>query len=222
MADTIAKLADAAKTLLTILNWKRLGFLAATIILGLLTVGFWENRPMIYSSLSSVKFAEGTIAALSDASKSSIKTIVDRNTNIIALQVVQTDFRNNTRDTVYFYSEQSELQREFELFDANKIGSSPLFAAGETAQNDRLIAIIEQEFVCVDVPPNIVQMMPSATRFAAQLCSISVPPRHGKMVGYINVWMAKPIDRVHQPYYKSLARSVSDEIYDRDVLGEGR
>ncbi len=61
-------------------------------------------------------------------------------------------------------------------------------------------------------------MMPSAPRFAAQLCSISVPPRHGKMVRYINICMLQPMDRAYAPYYRSLARSISDEVYYRDVM----
>ncbi len=41
----------------------------------------------------------------SEQTKASIKTVVDRNSNIVALQIVQTDFRTNIHDTVHFYSE---------------------------------------------------------------------------------------------------------------------
>jgi hypothetical protein len=219
IADIIVKLVDALKKFLNYMTLGKLGMLIALMLLTAMSVAFWENRPIIYGTITAGdKFSADVIPPLSEPTKTSIKNIVDRHSNIVAVQILKTDFRNNVRDTVHFYSEIKQLQQEYEGYESSKINSSQIFQTGDTEQNERMIKIIEQEFVCVPVPDNILMMMPSSQKYAQQLCSISVPPRYGKMVGYINIWLSTPIDRQHIPYYKGLARSISDEVYDRDVM----
>ena len=219
IADIIAKLIDSLKKLFGFLTWGRIAMMLALLLLSGMSVAFWENRPVIYSSITAGdKFSAEVIPPLSEVTKTTLKNIVQRHTNIVALQVIKTDFRNNVRDTVFFNSEVSQLQLEYDFYHETKTTYMQLFTTGDVEQNERMIKIIEQDFVCVDIPHNILLMMPSAGKYAKQICSISVPPRYGKMVGYVNIWLIEPIERTHVPYYKGLARSISDEVYDRDVM----
>ena len=224
VANMIIKLIDALKKFISFLNPARMVILAFLMLFVVLGISFWENRQVVYNAVTSSvtasgdKFSADIIPPLQEPTKASIKNVVDRNQNIVAVQITRTDFRNNIRDTVHFYSDVQTLVNEFAYYEETKINYQQLFTVGDVDQNERMIKIIEQEFVCVDMPPNISMMMPSSTKYAKQICSISIPPRYGKMVGYVNVWLREPIGATAMPYYKNLARSISDEVYDRDVM----
>lgn len=219
VADIIAKLIDSLKKLFSFLTWGRIAMMMVLLLLAGMTTAFWENRPVIYGSLTAGdKFSAEVIPELSDSTKSSIRTIVQRHNNIVGIQVVKTDFRNNVHDTIFFHSEIERLQQEYDGYEISKTNSIQIFQTGNTDQNERMIKIIEQEFVCIEPTATMIMMIPSITTYVKQVCSISVPPRYGKMVGFVNILLTEPIDRENIPYYKGLARSISDEIYDRDVM----
>ncbi len=217
--EVITKLVDAGKNLFSYLSWGRIAMIAVLIALALATTAFWDNRPVIYKAISANKFGgDSTIPELSEPTKVSIATVVDRHPNIVALQVVETIWRTNVRNTTYFYSDEAELTSDYSKMAKTKVSDTPIFVTGDKDGNDRLIAIIDQEFVCVAMPARLNELYPSANKNSKQVCSISVPPRYGMMVGYINVWLKEPIDRSQLPVYKHIARNLSDEIYNRDVL----
>ena len=218
-ADVVDKLVGSTRKLLNFLSWGKLALLTALIAVGLLTIVIWENRQPIYTSLTSGEkySAYDGIPPLSTITTNFIQNVVDRQPNVIAVQVVEMDFRNNTRNTSFLYSKNDEITNEFQKYLTLKIGNPQLFATGQTDQNERLIKIMEQEFVCTPIPVNISEIIPSAPKHAKEICSISVPPRYGKMVGYINIWLEQPTTASTLVSYKSIARSISDEIYDRDV-----
>lgn len=221
IAAFISSLVDSAKKILEFLTLGRLGMLVCLIIIGMVTLVVYENRQPItnWALTSGEKYSSyDSIPPLSDPTVNLIKTIVQRQGNLIGVQVVQMDFRNNTRDTSFFYSKRQQLQREFDDYMSTKVSSPTLFATADMEQNDRLIRIMEQEFVCVATPPNIIEMLPSASKEVQQVCSISVPPRFGKMVGYVNILLSQPMTPTMVQNYKSVARQISDEIYDRDVM----
>lgn len=214
--DIITKLVEVGKTLFGYLTWGRLMMLFVLTSFVGVSLAFWENRPVIYSALQAGKFQDGSLKSIGVESQDTLKQFVNKDSNIIAMQVVSTDFKKFVRDTIFFYSDDRDMQREFEEYHEGKGSPTPVLSIGDEEQNSWLIAIINQEFVCVELPVSVLRSLPSAKRFAKQICSISVPPQYGKMVGYINVWMKEPLTKEDVPYYKTLARNVADEIYERD------
>jgi hypothetical protein len=212
-------LIDAGLKFWKSLNWNKLLQLFVLMLLAGSAMAFWENRPVIYTALSVGRFTEALIPLpLSEHTQDMIKTVVDRSPNIIAVQVVQTDFRLNIRHGKHFYSDAPELHEDYNRYQLTKVSESPLFIVGDAVNNDRIINIMEQEFVCVDVPERVQKLVPITKKYAKQLCSISVPPRYGKMVGWVSLWLTEPLQRDQLAEYKQIARSISDEVYDRDVM----
>lgn len=216
--DQAAAAADKIKTLLDKLRYGTIVKAIAVLLIIVFAIGFWENRPIIYAAMSVGRFSTEVIPRdLSIATQSTISQIVERHRNIVAIQVVTTSFRENVRQGVHMYSKYPQINSEYTAFHKNKTNETALFAQGDAAGNDRLIRIIEQELVCVGIPNRTQSALPLLSSTATQVCSLSVPPRYGKMVGYINVWLLKPIGPSEMPEYKQIARAVADEIYDRDV-----
>lgn len=212
-------LLDFSFKFLKFVTWNKLAQLAVLLAMSGAALAFWENRPVIYTAMSVGRFTDALIPIpLSDTTQSMIKQVVDRSSNIVAVQVVQTDFRMNIRHGVHFYSDADELNDDYNRYQKTKVSESPLLITGDAENNDRIIGIMEQEFVCVNIPERVKKLVPVTTKYAKQLCSISVPPRYGKMVGWVSLWLAEPLDRGQVAEYKQVARSISDEVYDRDVI----
>lgn len=222
IAEVITKLVEAAKNLFTFLTVGRLALLACLIIIGLGTVMIWENRQPIYTTLTAgEKYSaiESIPNTLSDTSVKLIQNVVNRQTNIVAIQIVGVDFRRNTRDTTFFFSKVGALQNEYNDYMNSKVSSPALFEKDNEIANQRVVRIMEIEFVCVqELPQNVLWMTPSATGRVGEICSLAIPPRFGKIVGYINIWLEKPMTPQQAANYKSVTRQLADEIYDRDVL----
>lgn len=218
MKDLIASMVDSGAKLFTYLTWNRVGMIFALTIIGLGVKTFLDNQPTIYTALSVARFAENAIQTPpSEKSQMSIRSIVDRSTTIVAIEIVQVDFRNNIRSGVWFYSDDQDLQKSYDHYQRNKLAESPLFIVGDAPNNDRIVNIMEAEFVCVEISADIALKIPQAPKAAKQLCTISIPPDYGKMVGWLNFWLVEPIPRNLFAEYKQLARTLSAEIYQRDV-----
>lgn len=218
MKELVTSLIESGAKLFTYLTWSRVGMIFALLMMGLGTKFFLDNQPAIYTALSVARFAENAIQVPpSEATRQTIKAVVDRSSTIVAVEIVQVDFRNNVRAGVWFYSDEQELQKSYDSYQHNKVSEAPLFIVGDAQNNDRIVNIMETELVCIDITPDIARKIPAAPKFAKQLCSISIPPDYGKMVGWLNFWVTEPIPRNLFAEYKQLARTLSAEIYKRDV-----
>lgn len=218
MKEWLNTLVEAGSKLFQYLTWSRVGMIFALTILFIGVKTFLDNQPTIYTALSVARFAENAIQTPpSEATQASLKAVVDRSTTIVATEIVQVDFRNNIRDSVWFYSDEPELQAGHQKSQQSKLSESPLFIVGDSANNDRIVNIMETEFVCVEISPDVIRKIPAAGKYAKQLCTISIPPDYGKMVGWLNIWVTEPIPRNLYAEYKQLARTLSAEIYKRDV-----
>ena len=206
-------------SVLRILTWRKLAQICAMLMIGIVSIGFWENRPVVYTSLSVGRFSDALIPIpLHAATTNTIREIVVRSPSIVAIQVVSTNFRENTRQGIYFYSSKNDLNIAFAEYQQQHVSQSPLFISGDAQTNDRIINIMEQELVCVDIPDRVKRLVPLTMKYAKQMCSISVPPRYGKMVGYVTLYMDHAPGRDELMEIKQIARTVSDEVYDRDVV----
>lgn len=219
MFNTIKDIFDMAVKALSFLTWSKIAQITTVLVIAGFALAFWDNRPIVYTALSVGRFSDQLIPMpLSPTTVNTVKEIVNRAPSIVAIQIVNTNFRENIRQGIYFYSDKPEFLDDFNRYQSNKVSQSPLFISGDSQNNDRMINIMEQELVCVDVPDRVKRLVASATKFSKQICSISVPPRYGKMVGYVNLWLDHVPSRDELPEIKQIARTVSDEVYDRDVM----
>lgn len=223
MVDIFAKVVEALKNLL---NYMTLGKLMMTIMCGivfLLGTMVWENRQTAVKSVTSMMAdkpgsTDFVLATISEQSKATIHKYIDGDMNIAAFQVVGTDFIKLTKNSAFFTAKSREFQRDFEMFQEGKMANSPLMTMNDEVNNLRIIAIMNQQFVCVPLTPAMLRSIPSAPKYAKQVCSLSVPPRYGDMVGWLTFWMREEMSKEDLDYYLNLARFLASEIYKRDIL----
>lgn len=220
MADLISKVVEAAKSLLGFMTWGKLILLLFTGMVTIVLILSYEKRGEVWTTLKADKFdsSDYILTSLTMPTKEMLKLYAASDPNIAAVQVLRTDFNKMIRDTVFFYSKHREFQQEFENFHENKKSPTAVMAMNEVEQNTRMIAIINQRFICVPLTPSILKSMPTAPKYSQQVCSISVPPRYGDMVGYLTLWMVTPVDDSSIDYYHNLARILANEIYNKDIV----
>lgn len=220
MADIISKVVEAVKNYLTYMTWSKLLLIVGSGITVVLLTTSWEKRADLYSIMRADKFTASNVVlkSVSPQTKEDIKTYVNSDPNVVAMQVLSTDWSTMVRNTVFFYSKRRELQQDFELFYDNKKAPTAIMPLNDVEQNNRMIRIINQVFVCVPITAEIQRNVPSSAKYAKQICSVTVPPRYGDMVGYITIWLAEPLDENNIDYYHNLARILSNEIYKRDIV----
>lgn len=219
MVDMFVKGVEALKSFL---NFMTPGKLVMCLVCGLcflLGTIVWENRqPMVTSMLANKPGStDFVLEHISDKSQAIIHKYIDGDYNIAAFQVVGTDFMKLTKSSAFFTAKSREFQRDFEMFQETKVANSPLMVVNDEATNSRIIAIMNQQFVCVPLTPTLLRQLPNSPKYAKQICSLSVPPRYGDMVGYLTLWMRDEMNPEDAEYYRNLARFLANEIYKRDI-----
>ncbi len=213
-------------SLLKVLTWQKI--IQATVLIFILgtTYGFWENRITIYNSLKVgarveveqpliISLSPGTIALLDD-SVTKMKPL------IAGIQVINVNFKKNTRSTSYFSIGDPILKKSYEHFSSVKLTDTPLFTDVET-NNQRIIDLINGEFVCYDYKNTpAIKIFPEAQQSVQVICSISIPPYYGRFSGYMNVYLTKKPTPEEVSIVRQIARDMSLHIYEFDVDKSGK
>lgn len=117
-----------------------------------------------------------------------LKTFVDTDPILIALQVVDVDFLFNTRSTIWVYSNIPALNIAFENFtrEESKIGNTPwMMRSAEININQ--ISLIEGKVNCSPVESTqLYQNVPEITQHVRFTCIMGIPPVYGEFSGYLS------------------------------------
>ena len=149
---------------------------------------------------------------------------------ISGVQIVNTDFRSNTRTTAYFYADRRDLQSAVDNAVYNRVAPLPLFmntSYGTAEQrllaeqsNARLIEIIRAEFVCFDSATTALgRSAPEFPLIAPWVCAMSIPPYAGKFSGYINVLLTREPTSDERAELRDAASALASDIFDREIRG---
>lgn len=206
---------------LRILTWQKIIqlFLFFAILLG--AWGFWENRVTIYNGIrvgARVESDQPLVINISNLTKSYFDTALDKSKDLIAgIQIVDVNFKKNTRDTTYFAFNDVDLKKAYEHFSANKISDVPLFTENEV-NNQRLINLINGDFVCYEFhdTPAYKLYLPFPKNIT-YICSISIPPYYGRFSGYMNVYLTRKPENDDLTFVRQLAKDMSLRIYENDI-----
>lgn len=208
-------------SLLKVLTWQKI--VQATILIVILGVsyGFWENRVTIYNSLrvdARVEVEQPIVIQLSPATISTLEESVQKMRGLISgVQVINVDFKKNSRSTAFFVSSDPILRKEFEDFQAKKITDISLFSSSEV-NNQKIINLINGEFICNDFKDTAgAKIMPRAMDTVPVVCAISIPPYYGRFSGYLNIYLAKKPTPEEISIIRQIARDLSSRIYETDV-----
>ena len=222
--DTTSKLVDTAIKAISFFSWSRIGILVALLVVAGLTTMFIETRPRIEAGLNmmlgpAIRRTE-IPHPISETTKTNIRSVVDRSKSIVAAQLVNLDFVKNEKHPVFFYADISVLETDMNSYLSTALSYSPIFINGDEENNSRLIQIINGDFVCVVSPLRVVKLVPIVAKTTKALCSISVPPYYGSIVGYANLWLDHFPDVSEYPDLRAIARTMSVDVYERDVRGQ--
>lgn len=212
--------------LFKVLSWQKVIQSAALIFILAVTYGFWENRTTVYNSLkvgARVEVEQPLILSLSPGTTSMLDASTVKMKELIGgIQVVNVNFKKNTRSTAYFAISNTTLKKSFDQFTAGKIADTPLFTDVEP-NNQRIIDLINGEFVCYDFRNTpALKAMPNAGDTIPTVCSISIPPYYGRFSGYMNVFLVKKPTQDEVNLIRQIARDMSLHIYEYDVDKSGK
>lgn len=174
---------------LKFLNLSRLLYLTWFLLICVAAISFWENRAFIYGQVRPGKITVDKIPVIvSPSTEAIIKSTVFNSTLISAIAVVSVNFEQNTRQLVYFLTDDLIFENSYKKFITDNLNKSvPLFNA-DPENNRRLIALINGEFVCSPFTAT------TTYRFAPDVdiqtvCSVGVPPYFGKFRGTVMVYL---------------------------------
>jgi hypothetical protein len=211
---------DQITNLFKVLGWAKLVQFTVLILIIGTTYALWENRSVVYNSIrvgARVETSESLIINLSDRSRILVDTASSRARYLIAgIQVVNVDFKKNSRSTAYISINDQSLKNAFNRFEENYFGPVPLFSEKES-NNQKLINLINGEFVCEDFVGTYASTSLLGVSTVPTLCSISIPPYYGRFSGYMNIYLLKvpTVDEVI--LVRQIARDLSLKIYEIDV-----
>jgi hypothetical protein len=207
-------------SLLKILSWQKILQAVALILIVGLAYSFWENRITVYNSLkvgARVEVEQPLVITLSPGTTRMLEESTQKMNNIVAVQVINVNFKKNSRNTAYFASGNPAVKAEFDEFQNRKITDTTLFNSSEI-NNQKIINLINGEFVCNDFKDTVgAKLMPKAQDSVATVCSISIPPFYGRFSGYLNIYLSKKPTLEEISMIKQVARDLSLRIYETDV-----
>ncbi|MDM0042134.1 hypothetical protein QTI05_24060 [Variovorax sp. J22R193] len=218
---------DKVKTAMTAWNfvarikWQTVIKALIILIIVFLAVGYWENRDRVYSTINLKGRLNTEIIppVLSEKTTSRMKSAVDRSKSIVAVSLDNIDFRKNKSEPVYFYADVASFNIAMNDYIIRLMGERELFISGNEKNNQRIVGIINGDFVCMPIPEYISNEVPVANKLAAAICSISVPPYYGQIIGYLNIWVDHMPKPEEIPDLRAEARTMAIDVYERDVRG---
>lgn len=210
---------QAVGQLLRLLNgirtFRRLGLLVAAVVavmaLASLTTVFWVNRTAVvpYVTLTKPKVLP---IVLSERTQEAARALVRTTPKVVMLQVVRTSFENNTRQGIWAFSSDPQLDSDFSHYLQTRVSQTPLFVPGDHTANDRVIRIINQEFVCVPTLDRVKRIVPTIKQVKA-ICSIALPPQDGAMIGWVSLFVREDLSFSEQVQYKTILREFADALF---------
>jgi len=150
-----------------------------------------------------------------DELKRQIDRAVDRQPNVLAMQVVTVHFQRNIRVETYMKISNPVLQEMYNLYLNNKVVDVPLFNT-DPDNNKRMLRLINGEFVCMPFMNTISgKTVPAAGKLISTVCAIGIPPQlHGEFTGILTIYLEKRPDPVEEQILFLFARDTSVKIYD--------
>lgn len=207
--------------LLKALTWQKTVQAVILILILGITYGFWENRITVYNSWKIGARVESDSPVTMNLSPSTILLLddtVNRMRDIIGgIQVVNVNFKKNSRSAAYFAISDNALREAYFNFESKRTAPTQLFTTNEVI-NQKLINLINGEFVCNDFKDtHAMKTMPGAANSIYMVCALSIPPYYGRFSGYINIYLTKKPTEDDLATIRQVSRDISFHIYETDI-----
>ena len=192
-------------------------FAALVVLIG---YTIFENRAALVSYIvSGPEMATPAISGfkVSTASQGRIKQMVDSEDLINSIVVLNADIRNNRRVPLFWYSDDSAIQKNLDGFYTGRFGGIPLFTS-EEKNNENVVGVINGEFACSQYADGNAAVFPGLAARLPFICRASLPPYYGQFSGFVTITLNRIPSADELIALKAETLSISTEIYFRDVI----
>lgn len=142
-----------------------------------------------------------------------INKAMDFNPNIVAIQIAEADLRTNTRHIVFTSIRKYELKTLYNNFiDGTITKKVPVFTKDQAA-NERIIRILNHEFVCSSYKDTIsYKFVPESGKYISTVCAMSIPPHYGEFKGIVGFFLEKEPTETEKEFLRSILREISLKV----------
>jgi hypothetical protein len=143
------------------------------------------------------------------------KTVTQKDiVNSISVEVI--DFRTNTKYVSYLFTNVKDLKDIYAKYDF-QTSEQPLFT-NNANQNKIIINLINGEFICTKYSTTANGIsMPESKDYISTVCSNSIPPYYGKIVGIVSIYLKRDPTPEEVDQIRILTRNLSIMIYDKEL-----
>ncbi len=178
----------------------------------LLVIGLW--------SLSKLLVVEAVDDGLKQETRNYIDHSIEGFPNIVGIQVVEVNLRENSRHIVYTKIMREPVRELYETFVQGGISAKVPFFTRDQAGNQRLVKILNHEYICTPYIDTIsYKYLPETANYISSVCAISVPPNFGIFKGIVAIYLEKEPTQSEIDYYRVLAKEISVRV-DPELRGD--
>lgn len=189
--------------------------LVVTAIIALMT---WQRVETVVGVKHKTAIS-GQMLTISIESEKEITKFLQSSGDIVAVSAVSASLSKNIRRTIFFKTENAELQQIWDSYMTRRQSRVNVFAA--EIRNDRIINVINGEFDCRPFSETIgFKLYPSANKMVNSICSISIPAgfdKSGDFVGFVNIFLNKGMTIAERNKLAQRAIILSNNIYRREI-----
>lgn len=192
-------------------------FAALVVLIG---YTFFENRAAIVSYIVNGRQADAPATGsfvVSTSSQARVKQVVDVDDLVNSMVVMNADIRNNRRVPLFWYSDDTSIQKTLDSSFASRYGGIPLFTA-EEKNNENIVGVINGEFACSPYEAGNQSLYPGMAARMPVVCRASLPPYYGQFSGFVAISLNRQPTPDELVALKAETLSISTEIYFRDVI----
>lgn len=213
-----------AASFLKALTWEKLAQIAVLLFMLFVFYIGYQFRESAYASIKMGALTETDyviVIELTSETKIKITETVSKFPTMIAgIQVVNINFKKNTRTASYSFISEPLLKQAIDDFQNSSIADTPIFNDNQT-NNRRVVSLINGKFICTPYSDTVaVKTYAKASSVVTHICSVSIPPHYGKFSGYLNIYIKHKPDGIEIEMLRQLATELSNQIYINDILHE--
>lgn len=219
------RLFSLAAKVIRVISLKNVAIWTFAALVLLIGYTVFEQRTTIVNYILNGPEAEAPAAAtfaLSDTSKTRIRSLVNDNDLIISITILNADIRNNRRVPIFWFADDAQVQGRLDALFSGRYGGIPLFTSDEK-NNENIVGVINGEFACSDYTSGgNSALFPGLENRFPFVCRTSLPPYYGQFSGYVTIALNRVPTQPELDALKAETLNISTEIYFRDVLPSSR
>lgn len=192
--------------------------LSATAALVLYTIV--ENRDRLTGSIMNPPNSNpvGLTFLVSQSSRAIINNKVKTDRDVIGISVRSADLRMNESKSVYFFSDDPQLNEVISTAHAAGNTSIPLFTSDEQ-NNQSTIRLVNGQFSCQKFQDTLVgKLYPELKASVKTICQASIPSYYGYFSGFVTEFLSANPTPAQEAQLKISLEKIATDIYFSDVV----